>query len=343
MTRLPLAATLAAILLAIVLLSGCGGGGGTPTDGGTPQVDTGTISGRVVRADSPTSGISGASVVVRSATGTTLAETTTNASGAFVVREMPVGNQTVVVDTVGEALYGTQTISGVPVQKDITTSLIVTVLRVDAPAPSVLDLTPEEVTVDLNGSAAFTASVRTSSGALEVTPTFYVTGGVGVVSYDAATKKVIFNATREGTGKLRAVCGTVEAESTITVVEAGSPEVSSFLVAPTSLPATGGEVSITVAVTDGDGIKSVQAEIFRPDTSSYKITLPLVTGTQETYRATTALPANDNEYGTDGKQAPQTYRVQYIVTDWANQVATTPANGFVTVTVAGLEAPPSPE
>lgn len=342
MTRLPLAATLAAILLTIVLLGGCGGGNGTPDDGGPVVADTGTISGRVVRADSPTSGISGASVVVRTATGTPLAETSTNATGAFVIRQVPVGSQTVIVDTVGESLYGSQTVAGVPVHKDATTNLTVTVLRVDAPAPSVLDLTPEDVEVDLNGSAAFTASVRTSSGALAVTPTFYVTGGIGVVSYDAATKKVVFSATREGTGKLMAVCGTLEASANITVVEAGSPEVSSFLVAPMSLPATGGDVTITVAVTDGDGIKSVEAEIFRPDTTSYKVTLPLVLGTQETYRATTSLPANSNPYGTDGKQDAQTYRVRYIVRDWADQVSTTPANEFVTITVAGLEMPPTP-
>ncbi|MEN6642718.1 MAG: carboxypeptidase-like regulatory domain-containing protein [Armatimonadia bacterium] len=342
MTRLPLAATLAAILLAILVLGGCGGGDGISHDDGNP-LDTGTISGRVVRADAPTSGISGASVIVRSETGSPLGVATTSTTGAFTVRGIPVGNQTIVVDTIGEPTYGEQTVTGVPVQKDLTTSVMVTVLRVDAPAPSVLDLTPEEVEVDLNGSATFTASVRTSSGSLAVTPTFYVTGGVGVVSYDASTKKVIFTATREGTGKLRAVCGTVEAESDITVVEAGSPDVSSFLVAPMSLPATGGDVSITVAVTDGDGVKTVQAEIFRPDTTSYRITLPLVLGTQETYRATTELPANNNPYGTDGKQNPQTYRVQYIVTDWANQVSTTPTNEFVTITVAGLQVPPSPE
>lgn len=338
MTRLPLAGVLAALLIMTLL---CGCGGGSDQDEPVVVVDTGTIAGRVVRADMPAMGIQGAEITVRSAAGTQLGAATAGPNGNFNISNVPVGNHTVSVDTVEDAIYGEQTLPGVAVQKNTTTTLMVTVLRVDAPQPSVIDLTPANAQVDLNGLVEFTAAVQTSSGPLAATPTFYVTGGIGVVSYDPVTAKVVFRATHEGAGKLRAICGSVATESNITVVDADSPEVTSFLVAPRTLPATGGDVTITLAVNDGNGVQSVQAEIFRPDATSYVVPVPLASGTQETYRTTISIDANTNPINAGG-QNPQTYSVRYIVTDWMDEETTTPTDEFVDITVQGLLFPPNP-
>lgn len=340
MTRLPLGGAIAAIIALMIMLAGCSGGG---DDGGSvtpPPGDTGTIQGRVVRADDPSLGLADASVQLRSATGVVLGEALADNTGAFSFTDVPVGSQTLVVDTLGEAAYGLQTVTGVVVSDDLTTSIMVTVLRVTDPEPSVIFLTPASATIDLKGQIQFTATVQTSSGLLSVVPTFFVTGQIGSVSYDPIARKVVFRGERVGTGTLIAAAGNVKAEADITVTDPAPPQITTFVVAPLSLRATGGTIGITVAATDGDGLATVQAEVFYPDASSQILDIPKVAGTDETYRLELDLPANDNPPDAGGHQATQRYSIRIIVTD--NTSSQTISPNFIDVTVAGLDSPPPP-
>ena len=332
MTRLLHLGAIAALLLALLALTGCGGGGG----GGTPPPPpgaTGTLAGRVVHADDVNIGIFAATVSVQAADGTEVAKGTTGGNGSFTVDEVPVGQWQVVVETLSEADYGSQTVPGIVISKKATTSLTVTVLRAIDATPTAIYLSPSQATVDVRGQVDFNGAVVSSSGLLNATPIYLVSSSIGTIDTNGN-----FIATAAGKGQIIAICGGVKATADIEVTDARAPEVTTFLVAPLKLKAAG-TVTITIAANDGDGIKSVEAHIYTPGGEDVQ-SVTLDPRTTDTYRLVYSVPANSNAPDALGNQAAQRYSIQVIVTDNTN---VTTATGFADVTVAGLDAPPLPQ
>lgn len=332
MTRLLHLGAIAALLLALLALTGCGGGGTTPPPPPPPGA-TGTLAGRVVHADEVNLGIFAATVSVQAADGTEVARGTTDGAGSFTVAEVPVGQWKVVVETLTEADYGSQQVPGIVISKKATTNLTVTVLpALDAP-PTAIYLSPSQATVDVRGQVDFNGAVVSASGLLSATPIYLVSSSIGTIDPNGN-----FIATAAGKGQIIALCGDAKATADIEVTDARAPEVTTFLVAPLKLKSAG-TVTITIAANDGDGIKSVVAHIYTPGGEDPQ-TVTLDPRTTDTYRLLYAVPANSNVPDHLGNQAPQRYSIQVIVTDNTN---VTTATGFVDVTVAGLDAPPPPQ
>jgi hypothetical protein len=344
MTRLLHQGAIVALLAVVLAFAGCGGGG----DGGVPPPpagDTGTLSGRVVHADLVTAGISGAVVSAINASGVTVASGTTNALGNFSIAGVPVGTLTVYADTPNEAIYGTQSVPRIVVTRNATTSLTIAVLRATDPAPTNLAISPDSVTLDVHGQVDFTAAVTTASGSLDALPTYLISSAVGVVDSQGH-----FTATQTGNATITAVLGSLQATAAVKVVEARPPQVTSFLVSPTELKATGGKVFVTLAANDGDGITSVTAEIYTPDGGQVDRAMTLDPRTTDTYQVYSTdglgdlvlgyiVPANSNTPDGTGTQAPQTYSLRVLVRDGSGATAIT---DFVSFTVKGLDTPPPP-
>lgn len=332
MTRLLHLGAIAALLLALMALAGCGGGGDTSEPPVTP--DTGTLTGTVVRADNPALGISGATVSVRNAAGTEIASGTTSVNGAYTITKIPVGQYTVVVDTLSEADYGSQSLSGVRITKKTTTSLTITVLRSNSPTPTSISLSPSSVEVDVRGHVDFDAAVYGGGSLMDgVTPIFLLSTNIGTLD-----KNGNFTATTAGTGQVIAICGDMRATADIKVTNARAPQITTYLVAPLKLKASGGKVTITVAANDGDGIASVVAHIYTPGGEDSQAVV-LDPRTTDTYRLEYAIPANSNQPDSSGNQAAQRYSLQVVVTDTGGAQT---LSDFVDVVVAGLDAPPPP-
>ena len=323
---------LAALLVASLVLAGCSGGDGTTPP--APEGATGSLAGHVVHADDVNIGISSATISVRGVDGTEVASGTANSAGSFSLTKVPVGQWNVVVETLNEANYGSQTVPGILISKGRTTTLTITVLRAIDASPTAINLSPTQATVDLLGQVDFNGSVVAPTGLLTATPTFLVSSSIGTIDRNGN-----FTATAAGRGQVIAICGDARATAEIEVTNPRAPEVTTYLVAPLKLKASGGTVTITVAANDGDGIRSVEAHIYSPGGEDVKV-LPLDPRTTDTYRLTYTVAANSNQPDALGNQAAQRYSVQVIVTD---QTGVTTATGFVDVTVAGLDAPPPPQ
>lgn len=332
MRRLHLGA-IAALLLALLVVTGCGGGSNATSEQQQPS-DTGTLTGRVLRADNVSLGLSSATVSVRAADGTEKASGTSGSNGSFSVTNVPVGQWQVVVETPNEPDYGSQTVPDIAITKGLKTSLTVTVLRATDPAPTAIYLSPTQAKVDLHGQVDFIGAVVSASGALTATPIYLVSSTIGTIDLNGK-----FTATATGKGQVTALCGDARVTAEVEVTAARPPEVTTFLVAPLKLKASGGTVTITIAANDGDGIKSVEAHIFTPG-GEVTLPVPLASGTADTYRLTYLVPANGNAPDQLGNQAAQTYPIQVIVTD--NTDVQTPSD-WVDVTVEGLDAPPLPQ
>jgi hypothetical protein len=348
---------LSALLAALAMfcwLSGCGGG---DDNGGVippPVVQTATVRGTVVPADNVAGSLGGATVSalgvgaagVGPAQNTVLARTTADVRGNFVLGNIPVGDVTIVADTLNEANYGSQSIAGVHLDRNDDLALTITVLPVGMASPTVVYLSPNEATIDLHGRVKFNGSVASSTGMLSVTPSFFLTGAVGVVD-----KSGQFIGTQAGTGKVWAVCGTVQATADIEVTAPRVPQITSFFVSPEELTATGGKVSITLAANDGDGIAQARVEIYKPDGSIENVLLELDVRTNETYWLPEVLdglgdtgrwliiPANTNTPDALGHQEAQRYSLRVIVTDNSGASSQT---DFVDVVVTGIDTPPPP-
>ena len=345
---------LVAALFLLCWLSGCGGGGDNGEIIPPPVVQTATVRGTVVPADNVAGGLSGATVsalgVAAAAVGpaqtTVLAQTTADSHGSFVLRNIPVGDVTIVADTLNEANYGSQSITGIHLNRNDDLALTITVLPVGMASPTVVYLSPNEATIDLHGQVKFNGSVASSSGMLNVTPSFFLTGAVGLVD-----KSGQFIATQTGTGQVYAVCGTASATAAIEVTAPRAPQITSFFISPQELTATGGKVSITVAANDGDGIAQARVEIYKPGGSIENVLLELDPRTNETYWLPEVvdglgetgrwliIAANSNTPDSLGHQESQRYSLRMIVTDNSGASSQT---DFVDVVVAGIDTPPPP-
>ena len=343
MTRLLHLGAIAAVVAALLALSGCGGGSssGTNPSGG----DNGSLSGKVVHGDAVNTALPGATVTVTNATGEVVATGTTDGLGNFLLPSVPVGQVTVLIETPNEASYGSQSVPGVTITRDTRTTLTIPVLRVTDSAPTQITLAPSSATIDLRGQVAFSAAVASGASALAVTPVFLAPASIGVIDRNG-----VFTATQVGSGTITAICGDITATATVTVTGSRPPQITSFLVSPVQFKATGGWVYVTAAANDGDGIASVKAQIYNPDASVTTRDLTFNEASTDTYQLYTALPAgshlgyhipaNSNEPDANGVQAVQRYSIRVVVTDNAGQSTTT---DFVDVTVAGLDAPPPPQ
>lgn len=346
MTRLLHLGALAALLLASLALVGCGGGGGNDGEINPPPTDqVGSLGGRVVQADNVNVGLAGATVVVRNAGGDVIANGLTDSQGNFIILSVPVGASTLEVETPSEAVYASQTVPGVVIANNTRTNLTITVLRNVDPAPTQVTLSPASATVDVHGQVDFDAEVVSGGTIMAVTPVFLVSANIGVIDRNG-----VFTSTQPGTGTVTAISGGMSDTAIVTVTGSRAPEITSFLVGPRAFGASGGWVYVTAAANDGDGIASVQAEIFYPDasvisrdmtfnpasTDTYQLFSQTNSGTRLGYR----IPANSNQPNSNGIQAPQEYSIRVVVKDNANQTTVT---DVVQVMVAGLDAPPPPQ
>jgi hypothetical protein len=330
MTRLLGQAAIAALLVAIIALAGCGGSGSSSSGTPPPPGSTGTIAGVAIRADATTLTLGGAQVTVLNSFGAQIATGTADANGNFSLPGVPVGTYTVRIDNPSGG--GSQSVPGVVVNANGTSILTIAVLPQGNAAPIGLTLSPASAIIDLHGQIAFQTKVTTASGILAVTPTFILGPGLGLIDRNGN-----FTATEEGSGQLTAVIGSQSATASITVTAPRPPQITSFLVSPLTLTASGGPVYITVAANDGAGIRSIKAEIYRPGMTTIILPLTLNTQTTSTYNATFNAPANSNVPSSQGVQAPQTYSLRVVATDNNNR---TTDSQFVTITVNGLVPPP---
>jgi hypothetical protein len=181
-----------------------------------------------------------------------------------------------------------------------------------------------------------------STGDLPATPVFTVSSGIGQISGNG-----VFTGLRVGTATVTALSGAVSTTAQVTVVASRPPEITSFLVAPLTLGASGGRIYVTASANDGDGIAAMQAEIVKPDGQTELQSLTFNQDSTDTYQLYTQtangpvlgyrVPWNTNEPDAAGHQAPQTYSIRIVARDGSGATAQTQ---FTDVTVAGLDAPP---
>jgi hypothetical protein len=151
----------------------------------------------------------------------------------------------------------------------------------------------------------------------------------------------VFTAGKAGSGELHAYSGDVSAVAAIEVTPPRPPEVTTFVASPTNYSASGGTLTVTAAVNDGDGVSSVIAEIYAPATAVERLTMPMVGGTTRdgTYRASWPVPPNSNTPDPSGVQAQMTYSVRVVATDNGGATAN---SDFADLVVQGLKPPPPP-
>lgn len=338
MRRLLALGVIAALTLVAITLTGCGGGDGggvTPP----PAGDTGIIAGRVAQAQDPATPVANAQVTIAATVagvGTAaVVGTTTDAFGRFTLTGVPVGTQTLVVEKPSDPTLRSQSFPGVLVDKDATTNVAVTLLGVTQSTPTLVRLSPPSATLDLFADAQFAAVVSSSAGTLDASPSYMVTGGIGTVDIHG-----LFHATAIGRGRLIAICGGITAQADIEVQAPRPPDISTFILDPLEFTSSGGQLSITAAVNDGDGVRRVLAEISRPGQDSVVRPMTLEAGTAKdgTYRTSWTVPANDNRPDSHGVQAPIIYSVKVTAVDNAS----VSSFKFLDFTVLGLNSPPGP-
>jgi len=273
---------------------------------------------------------------------------TTQAGGVFVIEGLPSGELTVQVSTPTYPDYDSATVT-VELVANASTTVNIAVMPVDALEPVAILLDPSQATIDLNGKIMYHSQLVAENNQVipNMEPTWAVIGGIGRISADG-----VFTAQQVGTGAVKAFAGDVERTGNVVVIAPRPPQITTFLVNPTVLPASGGDVYITAAVADGDGIPvgNVKAEIFAPGdqviTLGMTVTNPnsaLATDDDPacfldaTFGAVFSAPANDNQPTADGIQAPENYSVRVKVTDRSSATSTSTFTDFV---VQGIDQPP---
>lgn len=329
-----------------LIITGCGGDDAGPTPeppAATPE--TATIVGRVVEADSPLVGIGGAVITVE---GVGIAQTAqadlpsamSDLNGDFRIDDIPVtetGTVNLNVETIGTANYGNQKIKDISLTKDQEVHLTVAVLPLSSGTPVRLTVTPKDETVDLNGIIQFDATVQTTTAEIDAQPTWYLTSDIGTIDVNGH-----FTALNQGTGEVVATIGGIRDTANVMVTPPRAPQITTVVVDPKVLSAQGGDVQVTAAVNDGDGVDEVIAQIVDPDNNIKEYALSLVSGTTPkdgTYRVT--IPIDPNEIRQDQEDATRTltYSIRVRAKDNRNNQQ---VSDFHDVTVPGLDVPPSP-
>ena len=349
---------LTGLIIAVALIAvGCGGGdGGGGGGGGTPppQSGTATLNGQVVAASNTNTIIQGAVVTIRPVGQVAAAQSgersvNTGADGGFAFTNLPAGTWAVSVTTPLSEDFGTAG-ARVSLVADRTTTVSLAVLPLGLAAPERINLDPTSATIDLNGRIAYRSQVMGPNGQVydDIEPTWVVEGRVGEINPDG-----VFTALSEGNGAVKAYSGNAEKSSTVVVVGPRPPQVASFRVNPQSLPATGGEIFISAAVKDGDGVKpeDIIAEILpaggEPIEMAMQVTNPETAVrcpgdpdcfVDASFGANYRVPPNDNAPTGDGVQAQEDYAVGIQVRD---QSGMTTQSEFVEFVVQGIDPPPS--
>jgi hypothetical protein len=329
------------------LMVGCGGEGevGPGGDGG-PVAPTGTatLTGVVVAANDLQQTFSGAPVSVLEA-GRTV---NTQAGGSFTIQNLPAGTATVEVVTPTYPDFGSTRVT-TELLADETTTLNLAVPPIDAPTPVNIIVDPSVATVDLGGKVLYRSQILGESNQVieDVEPTWVVTGAVGSVSAAG-----VFTAQQVGSGKVTAFAGDANRSADVIVVAPRVPQVAAFLVSPTTLPASGGQVYISCALADGDGIAvgDVKAEVFGPGDEITQVDMAVPNPgnalacegqancyLEATFAATHTVAANDNQPTAEGIQAPEDYSVRINITD---RSGANTLSGFVDLVVQGIDQPP---
>ncbi|MGD9497090.1 MAG: carboxypeptidase-like regulatory domain-containing protein [Armatimonadota bacterium] len=335
---------LTSLVVAVAVIGlGCGGGDG---GGGVPQPQTGTatLRGTVVAADDTQTPLRNAVITVEQAN----RQGTSRQDGTFVITNLPAGTWRVTVETPESADYGTAT-ALVPLVANRTTTVNFAVLPLGLAAPAQILLDPVSATIDLNGRIIYRTQLLGPSGQSlgAVQPTWVVVGGIGSISPDG-----VFSAEAVGSGQVIAYAGSAQSAGTVVVVAPRPPQINSFRVNPQTLPATGGEVFISAAVSDGDGIgaNDVTVRIFPPVDNTIDLSMQVTNpGTalaceaapncylDASFGTAFQVPANDNPPSADGVQAPENYRAQLVVRDRTGASA---QSAFVDFVVQGIDQPP---
>lgn len=342
------------ITVAIIAV-GCGGGDGGGDDGVTPPPPSGTatLNGQVVAADNTAFLVPNAEVTIQQAGQTATAQATrrsatTGVDGGFIFQGLTAGTWIVTVTTPQSAEYGTAS-ARVPLVANQTTRVSMAVLPLNLQAPEQIRIDPASATVDLNGRVAYRAQVVGPSNQVyeDIEPTWIVEGGVGQITPDG-----VFTAQVVGAGKVNAYSGNAERTATVSVVAPRPPQVSSFRVNPQSLPATGGEVFISAAIKDGDGVNASDVTVEILPAGGQPIEVPMHVTNPETaiqcpgvpncyvdasFGVNYQVPANNNAPTPDGVQAEETYTVSVHVRDRSGM---TTQSQFLEFIVQGIDPPP---
>lgn len=348
---------LTGLTIAVAIIAvGCSGGDGAG-DGGVappPPADTATLNGQVVSASDLGSLVANAVVTVRPVGQSASAQdgdvvATTDVNGGFVFRELPAGEYIITVTTPTSEELGTAT-ARVTLNAAQTKTVSMAVLPLGLLAPEQILIDPTSATVDINGRIAYRSQVLGPSGQIygAIEPTWVVEGGIGQI-----TPEGIFTAQSVGAGTVRAYSGNAVSSSSVNVVAPRPPQVTSFRVNPQTLPATGGEIFISAAVKDGDGVRvgdvtveilpaggeptEVQMQVSNPDSAVRCPGLPNCF-VDASFGATYQVPANDNTPTADGVQAEEHYTVSVRVED---RGGATSQSDFIDFVVQGIDPPPT--
>ncbi len=332
-SRLAISAIL--VVLVVSIVPGCSGGGDDPAPP-IPVVDTGTIQGRVVKADNPNESIPGSRV-----TTSTGQSVLADAQGNFVINNVPVGAGTVnlTIETISDPAYSAQTLANIGIAKDQVTAVTVAVLPIALGLPYAITISPGVAAIDRNGEVQFAAAIQGAGGQLAIQPTWYLTGGIGIIDVNGR-----FTGFDVGTATVVAITGSISAQAQVTVTESRPPQITTLLVNPTSLPSSGGTVTVTAAVNDGDGLKNngVKAEVVDPLNNVTTHSLALVSGTSlkdGTFRADILIDPNLIRQSQEDATRALTYSIRVTAED--NSGAKT-ESGFQDVSVAGIDEPGPP-
>ena len=223
------ALTVTAVMF-VALLGGCGGGG--PTGPVVPPPPTGTaqIQGEVRAADNLNLPLSYAQLTAQPAA----VATTASAAGAFSLSNLPAGDIILSVNPLHQPNYQAATVI-VPVESGKTTYVTVALLPTGVEAPTQITIAPANASVEVGGAINFGSTVRTVSGVIAVNPTWLITGGVGVINAYGH-----FQAQTVGTETVTAISGGISASTSVTVIAAQPPDISTVIISPLSLPPSGG-------------------------------------------------------------------------------------------------------
>jgi hypothetical protein len=333
---------LAGLTIAVALISaGCSGSGDSAPP---PSPDMATLTGKVVAADNTAVGLAEAEIVIMG----TQQSARSGSGGVFTMHNLAAGETWVEVRTPHSETYGTAR-ALVPLVAGETTTVNFAVLPIAAAAPHSIQIDPANITLDLNGRVGYRSRVMGATGAqiANISPTWVVRGGVGQITHDG-----VFTAESVGSGQIIAYSGQASATVPLSVVEPRPPHISSFQVNPRVLPATGGEIYVSAAVSDGDGVRARDVQLQILPAGGEPIELPMQVANPDTalpcpgladcyldasFNATWQVPANVNRPDASGIQAPQSYTISLRVRDRSGRAS---QSEFIEFTVEGIDPPP---
>ncbi len=322
-------------LPAVLLVAGCCSNCGNPPPEPEPgPVDTATVSGRVVKGDNPSVALPNSLVTL-----STDQTATTDSSGDFLIEDVPVGSGAIdlTVETISNPNYSNQTVADIGITKGQTINITVAVVPIALGLPFSIGISPGQATVDLYGEIQFSAPINGPSGRMEVQPSWYLADDIGTIDSNGK-----FIALKQGVGTVVATSGYISAQAYVTVTPSRGPQITTVLVDPLSLGASGGTVTVTAAANDGDGLLIVRAEMVDPLANETYHYMALVDGTSYkdgTWRVNINIDPNDVRKTQEDATRPLAYDIRVYAMDYAGNDY---ESDFYRVTVAGVDEPGSP-